>query len=112
MTATAATHVRQTVSIPSSGRGPGDLVSGDVLGRLAGIHISKKDRRLIYLALSLCVLGVGFVLWNGDQAARRDIAVQLVWVGFALIFVFVAGAAANRKIVADAVKPREPESAE
>lgn len=95
------------------------MIAADVLDKLKGYSISRRDRELIYVSLivnglvTLLLLGAIFalVLKGKEPAALKDIATNLIWAEFALVVVFVAGSTEQRRQAVKAITAKPPEAA-
>ena len=93
------------------------MIGADVLDKLKGYSISRRDRELIYVSLivngivTLLLLGAIFalILKGKDATAFKDIVTNLIWAEFALVVVFVAGNVEQRRQAVKAMthKPAE-----
>jgi len=82
------------------------MIGADVLEKLKGFAISRRDRQLIYTALAFIATTLGYIVVRGqDTKLFRDIAANLIWAGVALVVVFVAGSVEQRRIAAKTLAP-------
>ncbi len=94
------------------------MIAADILEKLKGYSISRRDRELIYIALivnglvTMLLLGaiLTLLLKGKDPTAFKDIVANLIWAEFALVVVFVAGSVEQRRQAVKAMtqKPLEP----
>jgi hypothetical protein len=89
------------------------MIGADVLEKLKGFELSKRDIALLYTALKICTLAaaavIGLIVWlllvGKDVAALKDIAANLIWADLGLVIVFVAGNVAQRRAAAKIIAP-------
>lgn len=87
------------------------MIGADVLDKLKGFAISKRDRNLVYSALVFIAICLGYIIGRGqDTKLFQDISANLIWAGVALIVVFVAGTVEQRRIAAKTMTAK-PEAA-
>ena len=93
------------------------MIGADVLDKLRGYSISRRDRELIYVSLivnglvTMLLLGCIFVLIlkGKDPTALKDVVTNLVWAEFGLVFVFVAGTVEQRRQAVRAMTQKPPD---
>lgn len=84
------------------------MIGPDILDKLKGFAISKRDRNLIYSALGFIAVALAYIVIRGkDTKLFQDIASNLIWAGVALVIVFVAGNVEQRRIAAKTMAPPE-----
>ena len=87
------------------------MIAADVLEKLKGFAISKRDRNLIYGALVFCGVGIAYILGRGqDTKLFQDAISNLIWAGVVLVIVFVAGSVEQRRVAARTMTPQAPPS--
>lgn len=84
------------------------MIGPDILDKLKGFAISKRDRNLIYTTLAFIAVCLGYIVIRGkDTKLFQDISSNLIWAGVALVVVFVAGSVEQRRIAAKTMTPPE-----
>lgn len=96
------------------------MIAADVLDKLKGFGISRRDRQLLYgaivgnatLIIALIVVLVVLAFYNRDGKTVGAIVDTLIWSELGLIIVFVGGTVEQRRIAARTMsaipKPPEP----
>lgn len=85
------------------------MIGADILEKIKGIAISRRDRNLIYSTLAFFAAGISYlVVFGKDTKLHQDALSNMIWAAVVLVILFVAGTVEQRRIAARTVKPEEP----